>query len=120
MPSSCWVWYSLFSPRGHTLDKGLQTELWTSWASLLRSYAAAHGLNAAQHAVVEVSADKITLRVGSRWLRFTSAEMEPGDGAPQQFALQEDGTVSIGGAAAEEMDFAAERLVREMLYQPQQ
>jgi hypothetical protein len=23
----------------------LHTELWTSWASLLRSYAAAHGLN---------------------------------------------------------------------------
>lgn len=103
------------------MTQHLQTELWTSWASLLRSYAAAHGLNAEQHAVVEVSAEEITLRVGSRWLRFTREVVEGsepvcGDAAPQTFALQEDGTVAIGGAGAEEMDFAAERLARGMLY----
>jgi hypothetical protein len=94
----------------------LHTELWTSWASLLRSYAAAHGLNGTQHAVVEVSADEITLRVGSRWLRFTSTQMERSDGAPQPFALTEDGNVLLNDAPAEEMDFAAEHLAREMMH----
>ena len=55
-------------PSGAVLDHRLRTELWTSWASLLRSYAAAHGLNSRHHAVVEVGADEITLRVASRWL----------------------------------------------------
>jgi hypothetical protein len=97
----------------------LHTELWTSWAALLRSYAAAHGLHNTQHAVVEVSADEITLRVGSRWLRFTATELEDSDGATLGFALHEDGTVAIGHAAAEEMDLAAERLAREMFQPPQ-
>ncbi len=101
------------------MDQRLHTELWTSWASLLRSYAAAHGLNAPQHAVVEVSAEEITLRVGSRWLRFTPTEMQNSDEAPISFALEENGNVSINHAAEEEMDFAAERLAREMLYPPQ-
>ncbi len=94
----------------------LHTELWTSWASLLRSYAAAHGLNSKHHAVVEVSADEITLRVNDRWLRFTATEMQHSGEAPVSFALTEDGNVRIAGAAAEEMDLAAERLAREMLH----
>jgi hypothetical protein len=98
------------------LTANLHTELWTSWASLLRSYAAAHGLNSTQHAVVEVSAEQITLRVGSRWLRFTAAEMQHSDKAPVAFALTEDGSVKIGDSPAEEMDIAAEILAREMLH----
>ena len=97
------------------MSPGLHAELWTSWASLLRSYAAAHGLNSTHHAVVEVSADEITLRVGSRWLRFTEKEVQRSDEAPQPFALHEDGTVSINGGAQEEMDIAAEQLAREMI-----
>ena len=97
------------------LDSRLHAELWTSWASLLRSYAAAHGLNSTHHAVVEVSADEITLRVGSRWLRFTESTMQQSEAAPQPFALHEDGTVSIGGSATEEMDIAAEPLARGMM-----
>ena len=93
----------------------LHTELWTSWASLLRSYSAAHGLNAPQHAVVEVSADTITLRVGTRWLHFTPTELTSADAPPQTFALHENGTVSIANAPEEEMDIAAERLARELL-----
>ena len=93
----------------------LHTELWTSWASLLRSYAAAHGLNATQHAVVEVSAEEITLRVGSRWVRFTQRVVESSDAAEQAFSLKEDGTVSVAGGAPEEMDIAAERFAREIL-----
>ncbi len=97
------------------IDKALHTELWTSWASLLRSYAAAHGLNGKHHAVVEVSADEITLRVNDRWLRFSATEMQHSDKAPVSFALMEDGNVRIAGADTEEMDLAAERLAREML-----
>lgn len=93
----------------------LHTELWTSWASLLRSYAAAHGLNSPRHAVVEVSADEITLRVGTRWLRFTEHEMQQSGAAPQSFALQENGTVSVDAGPEEEMDMAAERMARMMM-----
>jgi hypothetical protein len=92
----------------------LHTELWTSWASLLRSYAAAHGLNSRHHAVVEVGADEITLRVGSRWLRFTHEALQDSDGNQSAFIMQEDGTIKIDGIA-EEMDLAAERLAREMM-----
>jgi hypothetical protein len=93
----------------------LHTELWTSWASMLRSYAAAHGLNAPQHAVVEVSADEITLRVGTHWLRFTATAMQQDDTQPQPFNLEENGTVRVNNAPEEEMDMAAERFAREML-----
>src|SRR3984957_5939678 len=106
------------------MQSSLHTELWTSWASLLRSYAAAHGLSATQHAVVEVSADQITLRVGSRWLKFTEDAMQYGSTqeiseVPEPFALNENGTVIINGAPEEEMDLVAERLAREMLHPPQ-
>lgn len=96
-------------------SKTLHRELWTSWASLLRSYAAAHGLNAPQHAVVEVSADEITLRVGSRWLHFTVAEVSESYGSPHTFRLNENGTVTLDAGAEEEMDIAAERFAREMM-----
>ena len=97
------------------LDPRLRAELWTSWASLLRSYAAAHGLNSRHHAVVEVGADEITLRVGSRWLRFTHETLQDSEGNQTGFSLQEDGTVKLNGIA-EEMDLAAERLAREMMH----
>ena len=106
------------------MNHQLHTELWTSWASLLRSYAAAHGLSATQHAVVEVSANEITLRVGGRWLKFTEYAMQHGSTqetgeVPQPFALNENGTVAINDRPEEEMDLAAERLAREMLHPPQ-
>jgi hypothetical protein len=77
-----------------------------------------------QHAVVEVSADQITLRVGGRWLKFTEHNMQYGSTqeigeASKAFALNENGTVSIDGGTPEEMDLAAERLAREMLHPPQ-
>ncbi|HEX3893930.1 MAG TPA: transcriptional regulator [Terracidiphilus sp.] len=96
------------------MDSRLKTELWTSWASLLRSYAAAHGLNSRHHAVVEVGADEITLRVASRWLRFTHEMLQGSEGQGYSFDMREDGTVELNGMA-EEMDLAAERLAREMM-----
>ena len=97
------------------MDRALHTELWTSWASLLRSYAAAHGLNAPQHAVVEVSAAEITLRVGPRWLRFSPTQVEESYGPSRTFGLNENSTVTLGTDPEEEMDIAAERFAREMM-----
>jgi hypothetical protein len=97
------------------VNSHVHTELWTSWASLLRSYAAAHGLNSRHHAVVEVGADEITLRVASRWLRFTHEALQDSEGNQTGFSLEEDGTVKLNGIA-EEMDLAAERLAREMMH----
>ncbi len=94
----------------------LHRELWTSWASLLRSYTAAHGLNSTHHAVVEVGATEIILRVDTRWLRFTPTTLtysrHPDE--PKPFALEEDGTVTLGNQR-EEMDITAERLAREIM-----
>jgi hypothetical protein len=101
------------------MNERLHTELWTSWASLLRSYAAAHGLNSTHHAVVEVSANEIILRVNDRWLRFTPSDLQHSAKDSIPFTLTEDGNVVIDNAPAEEMDLAAERLAREMLHPPQ-
>ncbi|NYF89183.1 transcriptional regulator [Tunturiibacter empetritectus] len=71
-------------------------------------------MNSKHHAVVEVGAEEITLRVASRWLRFTHETMESSDGSRSTFAMQEDGTVKLN-SITEEMDLAAERLAREMM-----
>lgn len=91
------------------------TELWTSFASQIRSYAAAHGLNSRHHAVVEVGPDVITLRVNTRWLQFTHSEMTGDNDLLQPFAIHEDGTVTVG-AVTEDMDFTAERLTRDLMH----
>ncbi len=80
---------------------------------MLRVYAAAHGLASPHHAVVEVGAEEILLRVDSRWTRFTHTHQESPDAPPEPFALNEDGSVTIGDAT-DEMDMAAERVAREM------
>ena len=90
-------------------------ELWTSWASLLRSYTAAHGLNSKHHAVVEVGPEEIKVRVADRWLRFTQDLVEDSNGDRSSFSLEEDGTVKLNGST-QEMDLAAEGLAREMMH----
>ena len=96
------------------LTDRVHRELWTSWASLLRSYAAAHGLNSRQHAVVEVSEASITVRHGLRWMRFTPSAIEGSEQQRVPFHLTVDGMAVVDGAE-EEMDFAAERLAREII-----
>jgi hypothetical protein len=96
------------------LTATLHTELWISWASLLRSYAAAHGLNSNQFAVIEFGDDEIILRIDSRWTRFTHSEQESSNGTRSTFALNEDGTVTLNGKI-EEIDFTAERITRELI-----
>ena len=97
-------------------QRDLHRELWTSWASLLRSYTAAHGLSSPHHAVVEVGADEIILRVDTRWIRFTHTAATDSRGGAHSFSLEEDGTAKLDGVT-EEMDMAAERLAREMMNQ---
>ena len=96
------------------MDAELHRELWVSWGSLLRSYAAAHGLNSKQFAVIEFGEDVIVVRAGSKWVRFTQDGMERSDGGPGRFGLREDGTVELDGRI-DEMDFAAERVTRELM-----
>ena len=96
------------------MDLNLHTELWTSFASQIRSYGAAHGLNSTHQAVVEISSDLILLRVGTRWLRFTPTEMTYDTGHNEPFHLNENGTVTAGDVT-EDMDFTAERLTRELM-----
>ena len=87
----------------------LHRELWTSWASLLRSYAAVHSLGREQHAVVEVSDLSIIVRYGMRWMEFTHAEYRGPDGSVSPFELTEDGKARVG-QEEDEMDLFAERL----------
>jgi hypothetical protein len=96
------------------VNASLHTELWTSFASQIRSYAAAHGLNSRHHAVVEVGPEIIILRVNTRWLRFTHSEMTEDNSRTEPFQIHEDGTVTVG-AVTEDMDFTAERLTRELM-----
>jgi hypothetical protein len=96
------------------LNSQLHTELWISWASLLRSYAAAHGLNSIQFAVIEFGDNEIILRIDSKWTRFTHTEQHSSNGTKSPFALNEDGTISLDGKI-EEIDFAAERITRELM-----
>ncbi len=100
--------------RRPTINPNLHTELWTSWASLLRSYTGAHGLNSRHHAVVEVGPQEIILRVDTRWLRFTHTTLSDSKDILTNFSLEENGTVTLG-ESNEEMDLAAERLAREMM-----
>jgi hypothetical protein len=94
-------------------------ELWTSFASVLRSYCAAHGLNSTHQAVLEVSANSITIRVADHWVRidqhYGCGTVTADHGDAMSFAINEDGTVKIGMNAPEDMDHAAERIAREIL-----
>ncbi len=80
---------------------------------MLRVYAAAYGLNNHHHAVVEVGAEEILLRVDTRWVRFTRTTQTTSEGATQPFTLKEDGSVTLG-PQTDEMDMAAEQVAREL------
>ncbi|SEC56970.1 transcriptional regulator [Terriglobus roseus] len=91
------------------ITEQLHRELWTSWASLLRSYAAVHSLGREQHAVVEVSEDRILVRYGLRWMQFVPAAYTTSEGEERTFTLTENGRARVGDDE-DEMDLYAERL----------
>lgn len=96
----------------------LWRELWSSFASLLRSYCAAHGLSSEHQAILEVSAESILIRVNTKQMTLTQHEGKGSvtavDGSQQTLQMLEDGDVKIG-RRTEAMDMAAERLAREIL-----
>jgi hypothetical protein len=106
----------------HPSAQVVREELWTSFASLLRSYVAAHGLQhlGEEGAHVEISGNKILVRRGGRVLEF-QLDAPSGHGVWNlqsmtngSFSLSENGVMKFE-EAPEEMDMAAERMAR-MLY----
>ena len=98
----------------------VREELWTSFASLLRSYLAAHGLQylGEDQAHVEISGTGIILRRGQRSVEL-NLDRATGQGVwhinSQQdgkFTLAEDGTMRFEDGRVEQMDMAAEHLAR--------
>jgi hypothetical protein len=99
-------------------DAHLHAELWVTLASLLRSYTAAHGLNRAGQATVELGENKILVRCGEMWLALDRNgaivvwKRENGDGGTLE--LTEHGRLR-GSAIEEELDLVAEAWARELM-----
>lgn len=116
-----------------TQEAQLYVELWVSLASLLRSYTAAHGLNGNRQATVELGEERITVRLGDRWLDLrrngTQVRWQREDGRTGTMELTEAGTLrslsprspkpgDLGHpeeVREEEMDLVAEAWAREFM-----
>ena len=100
------------------MPQGLYAELWTSLASLLRSYTAAHGLHSNREAAVELTEEKITVRHGQKWLRlernYAILTWTRENGSSGRMEISETGRLR-SGASEEEMDLAAEAWARELM-----
>lgn len=96
-------------------------ELWISFASLLRAYTAAHGLNSGAEAQVECDSEVITVNIPSRsrWLRLSlqgaDGSWKREDGSEGRFRLLLNGNIVVEMGTEEEMDTIAERLAREIM-----
>ena len=96
----------------------LYVELWVSFASLLRSYTAAHGLNGDRQATVELGEEKIVVRHAGRWLDLiregAQITWRREDGRTGLMQLTETGRLR-GGGGEDEMDMVAEAWARELM-----
>ncbi len=96
----------------------LYGELWVSLASLLRSYTALHGLNRKEQATVELGENRITVRVGGKWLDLErdgpKIRWRREDGRDSSQELTESGQIK-SSEHWEEMDMAAEAWARELM-----
>lgn len=105
------------------LHPRLFLELWTSLASLLRSYAAAHGLHAKREAAVELTDEKITVRHNEKWLILSrdnsSVTWTRENGSMGTLELTEAGTLR-GDNKDEAMDLVAEQWARDLMLMPSQ
>ena len=99
-------------------DRRVFTELWISFASLLQSYLAAHGLGVDRQATIEANHEKIIIRHEEKQLCLKR------DGAIVRWARENGsgGTMQISeagrlwnGEREEEMDMAAENWARELM-----
>ncbi|MFC5864921.1 hypothetical protein ACFPT7_21615 [Acidicapsa dinghuensis] len=103
----------------------LWIEFWTSLASLLRSYTAAHGLNRKEQATVELGEDRITVRISDRWLSLDrlNADIvwnrEDGSRGLMRFTIEGRLLTHVGDKEnedrEEEMDLQAELWARELM-----
>jgi hypothetical protein len=96
----------------------LRNELWTSLASLLRSYTAMHGLSSVHQAVVDLSSEKIIVRVGEKWLLFARnheiVTWTRENRSSGTLELTDSGTLR-GPASDDAMDLVAEQWARELM-----
>jgi hypothetical protein len=103
------------------LQKQLFVELFTSLASLLRSYTAVHGLHAKREAVIEQSEDKITVIHNEKWLRLTRNHAiltwMRENGTMGTLELTKSGTLR-GDNSEEALDLAAEQWARDLMLNP--
>ncbi len=101
----------------HSLES-LWSELWSSLASLLRSYTAAHGLHGNREAKIELSELKITARHGKKWLAIERSHAivtwTRENGTSGTLELTDHGRLR-GPKGEEEMDLAAEAWARELM-----
>ena len=103
----------------------LCVEFWTSLASLLRSYTAAHGLNRKEQATVELGEDCITVRIADRWLRLERLHAgvvwsrDNGNRGLMRFTIEGKLLTHVGDKEnedrEEEMDLQAELWARELM-----
>jgi len=100
------------------LDPRLFAELWTSLASLLRSYTAVHGLHSKHEAAVELTEDTITVHHNEKWLRldrnYAILTGTRENGSMGTMELTESGTLR-SGTQEEAMDLAAEQWARGLM-----
>lgn len=105
------------APPLYSLEE-VYAELWISLASLLQSYAAAHGLSAGRQAEVEAARDRIVVRHHRHWLELdrigAQINWRREDGRHGVLELTESGRLR-GDSGEEEMDMAAEAWARDLM-----
>lgn len=96
----------------------LYAELWTSLASLLRSYTAMYGLTSTRQAVVDLGNEKIIVRVDEKWLILTRKHQTVNwtreNGKSGSMELSEDGAFR-SASGDQPMDLAVEHWARELM-----
>jgi cell division inhibitor SulA len=96
----------------------IHVELWVSLASLLRSYTAMHGLNGNRQATVELGEERITVRLGEKFLDLTRegavVTWRREDGREGRMELTEAGRLRTG-EREEEMDMMANDWAQELM-----
>ncbi len=100
------------------LQQQLFAELFTSLASLLRSYTALHGLHANREATFEQTEEKITVIHNEKWLRLTRNHAiltwMRENGSMGTLEITKSGTLR-GDNSDEAMDLAAEQWARDLM-----
>ena len=96
----------------------LWAELWVSLASLLRSYAAVHGLSGNHQAAIEHDEERILAQHGDKWMELrrsgATVTWKREDGIWGTLELTETGRLR-SSTGEEEMDLAAEGWARELM-----